>query len=80
MKAASACLSKKVKREMPLREIARASEGAGMSCARACKGDGLSRPDAGPGNRALVAEGYAERLEEGVYRKTQEGYRRRTRV
>jgi hypothetical protein len=28
---------------------------------------GLSRPDAGLGNRALVEEGYAVRLGEGVY-------------
>jgi hypothetical protein len=30
---------------------------------------GLSRLDAGLGNQALVKEGYAERLETGVYRK-----------
>src|SRR5918997_596619 len=35
---------------------------------RATKVTGLSRPDAGLGNRALVAEGYAERVAEGVYR------------
>jgi DNA-binding IclR family transcriptional regulator len=29
---------------------------------------GLSRPDAGRGNHALVDEGFAERVEEGVYR------------
>ena len=29
---------------------------------------GLSRPDAGRGNRALVAEGYATMLAPGVYR------------
>jgi hypothetical protein len=29
---------------------------------------GLSRPDAGLGNRALVKEGFAVRLDEGVYR------------
>jgi hypothetical protein len=29
---------------------------------------GLSRPDAGLGNRALVAEGYAEMLAPGTYR------------
>jgi hypothetical protein len=29
---------------------------------------GLSRPDAGRGNRALVAEGHATMLERGVYR------------
>ena len=29
---------------------------------------GLSRPEAGRGNRALVAEGYAELIERGTYR------------
>ena len=29
---------------------------------------GLSRPEAGRGNRALVAEGYATLLERGTYR------------
>jgi hypothetical protein len=29
---------------------------------------GLSRPEAGRGNRALVAEGYASMLATGVYR------------
>ena len=29
---------------------------------------GLSRPDAGKGNQALVKEGYAECLSPGVYR------------
>ena len=29
---------------------------------------GLSRPDAGRGNRALVAEGYATMLGTGIYR------------
>jgi DNA-binding IclR family transcriptional regulator len=29
---------------------------------------GLSRPEAGRGNRALVAEGYAAMAETGVYR------------
>ena len=31
---------------------------------------GLSRPEAGLGNRALVAEGYATMLAPGVYRLT----------
>ena len=68
-------LSKKVKREDALREIARAFlDGAGMTVrGELAKVTGLSRPDAGLGNRALVAEGYAERLEEGVYRKKEEG-------
>jgi hypothetical protein len=65
-------LSKKVKREDALREIARAFlDGAGMTLrGELAKVTGLSRPEAGLGNRALVAEGYAERLEEGVYIKT----------
>jgi hypothetical protein len=65
-------LSKKVKREDALREIARAFlDGAGMTVrGELARVTGLSRPDAGLGNRALVAEGYAERLAEGVYRKS----------
>jgi hypothetical protein len=63
-------LSKKVKRENALREIARAFlDGAGMTTrGELAKATGLSRVDAGLGNRALVAEGYAERLDVGVYR------------
>jgi hypothetical protein len=63
-------LSKKVKREDALREIARAFlDGAGMTTrGELAKVTGLSRVDAGLGNRALVAEGYAERLDVGVYR------------
>ena len=64
-------LSIKVKREVALREIARAFlHGAGMTLrGELAKVTGLSRPDAGLGNRALVKEGSAERLETGVYRK-----------
>jgi hypothetical protein len=64
-------LSTKVKREFALREVARAFlDGAGMTLrGELAKVTGLSRPDAGLGNRALVAEGYAERLAVGVYRK-----------
>ncbi len=64
-------LLKKVKREDALREIARAFlDGAGMTLrGELAKVTGLSRVDAGLGNRALVEEGYAERLEVGVYRK-----------
>lgn len=53
-----------------LREIARAFlDGAGMTlCGELAKVTGLSRPAAGLGNRALVKEGYAERLAVGVYR------------
>jgi Winged helix DNA-binding domain len=63
-------LSKKVKREDALREIARAFlDGAGMTTrGELAKVTGLSRVDAGLGNRALVAEGHAERLDVGVYR------------
>ncbi|MDT4895967.1 MAG: hypothetical protein QOH25_1044 [Acidobacteriota bacterium] len=64
-------LSMKVKRADALREIARAFlDGAGMTVrGELAKVTGLSRVDAGLGNRALVKEGYAERLEVGVYRK-----------
>jgi hypothetical protein len=64
-------LSVKVKRADALREIARAFlDGAGMTVrGELAKVTGLSRVEAGLGNRALVAEGYAERLAEGVYRK-----------
>jgi hypothetical protein len=65
-------LSKKVKREEALREIARAFlDGAGMTTrGELARVTGLSRVEAGLGNRALVAEGYAERLDVGVYRKS----------
>ncbi|HEV7843051.1 MAG TPA: hypothetical protein VGO69_05105 [Pyrinomonadaceae bacterium] len=64
-------LKLRVKRDVALREIARAYlDGAGMTLrGELAKVTGLSRPDAGVGNRALVKEGYAERLETGVYRK-----------
>ncbi len=63
-------LSVKVKREAALREVARAFlNGAGMTVrGELAKATGLSRPDAGRGNHALVAEDYAERLDVGVYR------------
>jgi hypothetical protein len=62
-------LKVKVKRETALREVARAFlDGAGMTLrGELAKVTGLSRPDAGLGNRALVAEGYAVRVAEGVY-------------
>lgn len=64
-------LAKKARRADALREVARAFlDGAGMTLrGELAKVTGLSRPDAGLGNQALVAEGYAERLEVGVYRK-----------
>ena len=63
-------LSVKIKRADALREVARAFlSGAGMTLrGELSKVTGLSRPDAGLGNRALVAEGYAVRVETGVYR------------
>jgi predicted transcriptional regulator of viral defense system len=63
-------LSVKVKREVALRELARAFlDGAGMTVrGELARVTGLSRPDAGKGNQALVKEGYAERVAEGVYR------------
>lgn len=62
-------LKVKVKREVALREVARAFlDAAGMTLrGELAKVTGLSRPDAGLGNRALVAEGYAVRVAEGVY-------------
>jgi hypothetical protein len=63
-------LSIKVRREDALREVARAFlNGAGMTVrGELAKVTGLSRPDAGLGNHALVKEGYAQRVETGVYR------------
>ncbi len=62
-------LSLKVKREEALREVARAFlNSAGMTLrGELAKVTGLTRPDAGLGNRALVASGYAKRIETGVY-------------
>jgi hypothetical protein len=70
-------LSTKVKRADALREIARAFlHGAGMTLrGELAKVTGLSRADAGLGNRALVKEGYAERLAVGVYVKGEMGKR-----
>ena len=63
-------LAVKVRREDALREVARAYlDGAGMTLlGELAKVTGLSRTEAGKGNHALVDEGYAERLERGVYR------------
>jgi hypothetical protein len=63
-------LAAKAKRTDALREVARAYlAGSGMTLrGELAKVTGLSRTDAGLGNHALVAEGYAERLEVGVYR------------
>ncbi|MDT5261743.1 MAG: hypothetical protein QOC61_747 [Acidobacteriota bacterium] len=63
-------LSTKVRREDALREVARAYlECAGMTLpGELAKVSGLSRTEAGKGNHALVKEGFAERIERGVYR------------
>ena len=63
-------LRRRVSRETALREIARAFlAGAGMTIpGELARVTGLSRVEAGRGNLALVAEGYATILERGVYR------------
>ncbi|MFP5262555.1 MAG: hypothetical protein ACLGJB_11675 [Blastocatellia bacterium] len=63
-------LAVKVKRETALCEIARAFlDGAGMTVrGELARVTGLSRPEAGVGNQALLREGYAERVATGVYR------------
>ena len=63
-------LRRRVARETALREIARAFlSGAGMTVpGELARVTGLSRRDAGLGNRALVAEGFATMLGPGTYR------------
>jgi hypothetical protein len=63
-------LRRRVSRDDALREIARGFlDGAGLTIpGELARVTGLSRPDAGRGNRALVAEGYATMLAPGVYR------------
>jgi hypothetical protein len=62
-------LRKKIAREVALREIARCFlENAGMTIpAELSRVTGLSRPDAGLGNRALVTAGLATSPARGVY-------------
>jgi hypothetical protein len=62
-------LRRRVNRETALREIARGFlSGAGMTIpGELARVTGLSRVEAGRGNRALVAEGYATTPERGVY-------------
>jgi hypothetical protein len=62
-------LLRRVGRETALREIARCFlAGAGMTIpGEMARVTGLSRPEAGRGNRALVAEGYATMPTPGVY-------------
>ncbi len=63
-------LLKRVKRDVAVREIARCFlDGAGMTIpGELARVIGLSRPEAGLGNRALVAEGYATMPSAGTYR------------
>ena len=63
-------LRRRVSRETAFREIARSFlGGAGMTIpGELARVTGLSRPEAGRGNRALVAEGYATMPAPGVYR------------
>ena len=65
-------LRRRVSRETALREIARCFlAGAGMTIpGELARVTGLPRPDAGRGNRALVAEGYAIMPAPGVYQLT----------
>jgi hypothetical protein len=62
-------LLRRVKRETAVREIARCFlAGAGLTIpGELARVTGLSRPEAGRGNRALVAEGYATMLAPGMY-------------
>ena len=62
-------LARRVARDTALREIARCFlAGAGMTIpGELARVSGLSRQDAGRGNRALVAEGYATSASPGVY-------------
>ncbi len=62
--------SRRIGRETAVREIARCFlDGAGMTVpGEMARVTGLSRPEAGRGNRALVAEGYATMLAPGFYR------------
>lgn len=63
-------LRQRVRRDVALREVARAFlTGAGMTVpGELARVTGLSRPDAGLGNRALVAEGFAISPARGEYR------------
>ena len=69
-------LATKVDRETALREIARCFlAGAGMTIpGELARVTGLSRPDAGLGNWALVDEGYAVRVARGTYRLAELGH------
>jgi hypothetical protein len=63
-------LRRRVSRETALREIARGFlAGAGMTFpGELARVTGLSRPEAGLGNRSLVSEGFATMPARGTYR------------
>lgn len=63
-------LSRRVNRPTALREVARCFlDGAGLTPpGELARVTGLSRPEAGLGNRALVKEGYAAMVAPGTYR------------
>lgn len=63
-------LRRRISREVAVREIARCFlNGAGLTLrGELARVTGLSRADAGRGNHALVAEGFATRIDTGVYR------------
>jgi hypothetical protein len=63
-------LARKISRQEALREVARCFlDGAGLTIpGELARVAGLSRPDAGLGNHALVKEGYAVRVGPGTYR------------
>ncbi len=65
-------LTRRVKPDTALRDLAKAFlDGAGMTTrGELARVTGLSRSDAGLGNRALVAEGHATMLAPGVYLST----------
>lgn len=66
-------LRRRVSRDTAVREIARCFlDGAGLTVrGELARVTGLSRQEAGRGNRALVAEGYATMLAPGVYRRVE---------
>jgi hypothetical protein len=70
-------LRRRVNRDLALREIARCFlAGAGLTVpGELARVTGLSRPEAGRGNRALVAEGYAIMPAPGLYQLTKRGDR-----
>jgi hypothetical protein len=66
-------LRRRMKRDAAVREIARSFlSGAGLTVpGELARVTGLSRPEAGRGNRTLVAEGFATRIAQGTYQLAQ---------